>query len=150
PGAADGLVRDAPLIRAAKEGRAVPRRWLPVLLAALLLAPGLWSIPRAGVMAQDATPGPTAEIGVAGPRAIELPDTRIISLSPDGRWLVAAKPATGYQRGQLCVYDVETLAQRACGDLSGLDSGLRVEDVVWSPDSSRLAFAEEAFKVLKD
>jgi Tol biopolymer transport system component len=128
----------------------VHRRWLPALLAALLVAPGLWPISRAGVIAQDATPGPAAEIGVAEQRAIDLPDTRIISLSPDGRWLVAAKPADKYARGQLCVYDVETLAERACGDLSGLDSGLRVEDVVWSPDSARLAFAEEAFRLLRD
>jgi Tol biopolymer transport system component len=83
-------------------------------------------------------------------RAIEVPDSRIISLSPDGKWIAAAKPASGYPRGQLCVYDLETLAERSCGDLSGLEAGLRIEDVTWSPDGSRLAFAEQAFVLLRD
>jgi Tol biopolymer transport system component len=101
-----------------------------------------------GAQADEATP--TAQISVAEQKNIEVRGTRIISLSPDGKSLVAAKPVTGYARGQLCTYDVATLAERACADLSGLDSGLRVEDVVWSPDSTKIAFAEEAFKVFRD
>lgn len=87
---------------------------------------------------------------VAEQRAVAIPAARIISLSPDGNSLVAAKPATGYQHGQLCTYDVATLAERARADLSVLDAGLRIEDVDWSPDSSKIVFAEEAFLVLKD
>ncbi len=94
-------------------------------------------------------PGP-AGLLLTEQRAIEIPDSRIISLSPDGKWIAAAKPASGYQRGQLCVYDVVTLAERSCGDLSGLEAGLRIEDVTWSPDGSRLAFAEQGFVLLRD
>ena len=97
----------------------------------------------------------TAEPSVAGlsvteQRVIEIPDSRIISMSPDGKWIAAAKPAGGYSRGQLCVYDVVTVAERSCGDLSKLEAGLRIEDVTWSPDGSRLAFSEEGFKLLRD
>ena len=93
---------------------------------------------------------PASELRVAQQRAIEVPDTRLISLSPDGRWLAAAKPAGAYGRGQLCVYAVDGLAEQACGDLSVLDAGLRLEDVVWSPDGTRLAFAEDTFKFFRD
>src|SRR6266508_3612872 len=93
---------------------------------------------------------PVAPAAAAETRDVELPDARIISLSPDATSLVAAKPASGYQRGHLCTYDVETLTERACADLSRLDSGLRIEDVVWSPDSSKIAFAEQAFVVLRN
>jgi Tol biopolymer transport system component len=71
-------------------------------------------------------------------------------MSPDGRRLAAAKPAMGYQRRELCVYAVATRAEQACADLAVLEAGLRIEDVVWSPDSSRLAFAEQTFVVLRD
>jgi Tol biopolymer transport system component len=116
-----------------------------ILIASLLLVAG---VRGPGARADVATPA--AQVSVAEQRNVEIPNARIISLSPDGGSLVAAKPATGYARGQLCTYDVETLAERACADLSGLDSGLRVDDVVWSPDSTKIAFAEEAFKLLRD
>jgi WD40 repeat protein len=80
-------------------------------------------------------------------RAIGIPDTRIVSMSPDGRWLVAARPAMGFQGddGELCVYDLETLEQRSCADLSGLDAAIRLDDVAWSPDGEHLALTEMAF-----
>jgi Tol biopolymer transport system component len=115
-------------------------RWGTVFLALLALLPSI------GARADEATP--TAEISVAEQREIEIPDTRIISLSPDGTTVVAGKPSVGVD--QLCTYDVATLAERACADLSVLDSGLRIDDVVWSPDGSRIAFSEDAFVRFND
>jgi Tol biopolymer transport system component len=83
-------------------------------------------------------------------RTLEVPGTRLISMSPDGRSIAGVVPKSGYYHGQLCVYDAVTLAQRSCADLSGLDAGLRLADVTWSPDSRQLAFGEEAFRFFND
>ena len=83
-------------------------------------------------------------------RPIRVEGARLISMSPDGRWIAAARPAIGYQRGQLCVVDIETLLDRACADLSELGAGLRLEDVAWSPDSAHLAFSERTFVTYED
>ena len=83
-------------------------------------------------------------------QAISIPDTRIISMSPDGRLLAAARPAARYLDGELCTYDVTTLAERACADLSGLRAGFDIGSLRWSPDGSRLVFAERVFDVLLD
>lgn len=79
-------------------------------------------------------------------REIEIPDSRILSLSPDGL-LVAA---TSFSQDRLCVYVRETLAEQACADLEPLEAGLMMEDVVWSPDSSKLALAERGFILFRD
>src|SRR6266498_846948 len=92
--------------------------------------------------AQEATPGP-------GGRQIELPDRRILTYSPDGTAL-ATYTRDADQGDQLCVVEVATLQDRVCGDLSGIEAGLREENVVWSPDSSKLAFSEESFQTFID
>ena len=79
-------------------------------------------------------------------RAIELPDSRLIGLSPDG----SAIAATDIGIDELCIYDAETLAERACADLAPLEAGLRFEDVAWSPDSSTLALTEHSFRLFRD
>ena len=79
-------------------------------------------------------------------RNVDLPDGRAVSLSPDGRLLaVVVLPSTS-----LCIYDVETMAELSCADLTVLAAGIRVEDIVWSPDSTRLAFGERSFLILRD
>ncbi len=79
-------------------------------------------------------------------REIKLSDLGSpISMSPNGAYLVVESSSEG-----LCVYDTETMEQISCGDLSGLNSGIRNGEVVWSPDSTRLAFGEIAFRHLKD
>lgn len=88
------------------------------------------------------TAAPGAHAGdppqLAAQRSIEIPDTRLIAISPDGKSLAASDPGLN----KLCIYEVETLAERVCADLAPLEAGLRLEDVVWSPDSTRLVLAE--------
>jgi Tol biopolymer transport system component len=110
-------------------------------LFALVLA----LVMAAPLAAQNATP--TAE--EPGQHVIDLPEARLLALSPDGQWLAAGNPQASRPK-QLCIYEVATRAERVCGDLSGLDAGIRLDDVVWSPDSTRLAFGENAFQVLID
>lgn len=122
------------------------------------MLPGIalvFAITLSSIMLASATPGLDIPAVLELPRvvnqqAIEIPDTRIISMSPDGRWIAGAQPAVGYERGRLCVFEVTTLAQQSCADLSSLRAGLRIEDVIWSPDGSRLAFSEQTFKYLRD
>jgi Tol biopolymer transport system component len=95
---------------------------------------------------------PVSESGVTGMpvggpvRSVELPEGRAISMSPDGHYLATAVPP----QESLCIYEVATMAEVSCADLSVLNTMLRMEDVVWSPDSTRLAFSEQTFQTLKD
>jgi dipeptidyl aminopeptidase/acylaminoacyl peptidase len=104
----------------------------------------------AGAGAQEASHTPASALRVVDQRAIEIPDARIISMSPDGHWLLAARPAGDFAVGELCVFAVDTLAERACGDLSVLGAGIRLEDVTWSSDSTRIAFSERGFVTFED
>ena len=100
----------------------------------------------------SASPSPSTALSPepVSVRTAEIPGARLISMSPDGRSIVGVVPLGNYSHGKLCVYDVATLAQRSCADLSGLDAGLMLREVTWSPDSLHLAFTELAFQVLRD
>jgi hypothetical protein len=104
-----------------------------------------------GVVVSAASSGPPSSSPMpVSLRPISIPDTRIISMSPDGRLLAAARPAAAYLNGHLCTYDVATLAERACADLSGLRAGFDIGSVRWSPDGSKLVFAENVFRSFVD
>jgi hypothetical protein len=83
-------------------------------------------------------------------RTVELPDVRIVSMSPDGSSIVGVRPAIGYAQGELCTFSVATLAERACTGLADLGSIIRLEDLAWSPDGTKLAYTVHAFRTLKD
>jgi hypothetical protein len=80
---------------------------------------------------------------------IHIPDAQILSLSPDGRWLAARTPTLGRPEA-LCVYEVSSLTERACGDLDPRQVSMVDELVVWSPDSTRIAFTERVYEFLDD
>lgn len=107
------------------------KRWV---FAALLLASLLGTIGISPSLAAQTAPTATP------PRTFEVEDGRLIGLSPDGTMYAVAIGSAA-----LCVFDAATLAQIACSPLDALDSGLRFDDIVWSPDSTRLAFAERGF-----
>jgi Tol biopolymer transport system component len=111
-----------------------------VLFAYLLICSRLFPAAPAKAQSPDSPPVATAT------RQIDIEDARMIALSPDGRLLAAAD----FNQDHLCVYDVSTLVEQSCADLSILDAGLRLEDVVWSPDSTRLAFSERTFVYFLD
>jgi dipeptidyl aminopeptidase/acylaminoacyl peptidase len=121
-------------------------RWTtPSLLLASLLV-GTLSMPA--TLAADPSPGPGYRL--TGVRRIELPGVRILSMSPDGASIAGVRPAVGYARGELCTFELVTLAERACTSVADLGSTLRLEDVTWSPDGSHLAFTANAFQTFKD
>jgi dipeptidyl aminopeptidase/acylaminoacyl peptidase len=74
-------------------------------------------------------------------RTLDIGDSQLIALSPDGGSIAVSRPA-GPQPTRLCIHDVATLTERACADVSDLGAGLWVDSVVWSPDGKWLAFAE--------
>jgi dipeptidyl aminopeptidase/acylaminoacyl peptidase len=120
------------------------------ITAASLLVSGV-----AGTAAQSDRASPDVLGSVApgsGPvrlvdqRAIEIPDTHLISLSPDGRWIAATRGLVD----ELCTYAVATLEQRSCADLAPLNAGIRLDDLAWSPDGTQIAFGEEAFMLGAD
>lgn len=121
------------------------------VFVALVLAGAAVAGPSAGASPTLVAPdGSARSLQVTAQRAFTIPDARLISMSPDGSWLVAASPATSYPRGKLCIYAVDTLAQRSCADLSELGAGLRIEDVAWAPDGRHLVFAEQTFMTFND
>ena len=102
----------------------------------------------AAASAQAGSPG--EPVRLVSMRTIQIPDVRILSMSPEGSSIVGVRPMVGSRRdGKLCVFDTVTLAERSCAGLSRLDAGIRMEDVTWSPDGL-LAFGEEAFQVYLD
>lgn len=112
------------------------KRWMivTVLMVSLLGAAG-WGAPA---NAQD--------VPAAGPvQAFEVEDGDPIGLSPDGTMYAAS-----IARTSLCVYATETQEELTCGSVEHLQAGIRIEDVVWSPDSTRLSFAENAFRYGED
>lgn len=80
-------------------------------------------------------------VPVAGAvREFFLDDGKVIGLSPDGTKYAIYIPSTA-----LCVFDAATLEQIACASFEDVDIRPRQEDMVWSPDSTRIAFGEQAF-----
>jgi Tol biopolymer transport system component len=94
--------------------------------------------PVAGVPVSGAPVGGTVQ-------NLDLPKGRAVALSPDGQMVAAVEPNTS-----ICIYDAQTVEQISCADASGLNSGIRTEDIVWSPDSTRLAFSEQVFRYFND
>src|SRR3954463_3338246 len=94
------------------------------------------------VRAQDATPVP-------GQEHFDLTDRRMLTYSPDGTKLAVLKRVSD-EPDQLCIIEMATMDETVCGDLRGLRSGVREEDVVWSPDSTKLAFGEQSFRTFVD
>lgn len=111
-------------------------RWL---LAVCVLTAVIGShLPRAS-SAQDAPPA-------AGPaHPFQIDGGQILGGSPDG-----AKVAVLEQRVSLCIVEIATQQDVSCISLDDAPITPRPEDVVWSPDSTRLAFTELGYALGTD
>lgn len=103
-----------------------------LLVIATLLTPAV-------AQAQDATPTASPLAGVP----VTL-SGRPLALAPDG-----AKVAVLGDAG-LCVIALPSAERIACADLDARGINPRREDIVWSPDSTRIAFGEQAFVTFND
>ena len=112
-------------------------RKLSIATAAVVALIALSVVPSA--RAWQATPAPSATPGAVTQRPVEFPDGELISLSPDGRWLVARRAIDDGR--ELCVLDAASLAQLRCA--SAELSSVEWTAAVWSPDGTRLAFTED-------
>ncbi|CAG0928308.1 hypothetical protein TFLX_00833 [Thermoflexales bacterium] len=102
------------------------------LLAGCGGAPAIPAPPSASKAVTDLT--------VTAQRELEIEGTRLISLSPDGQWLVATRGKA------ICIVAVETLADKHCIDLQTGSPDVRA--LVWSPDSKRLVFTEDLMRFM--
>ncbi|MGD9099571.1 MAG: DPP IV N-terminal domain-containing protein [Anaerolineae bacterium] len=84
-----------------------------------------------------------ADLRVSDQREIEIKSARLISLSPDGRWLLADA------KGVPCVYDTASLTPKFCAKESEIRT-LDDQSVAWSPDGARVAFTENFFRYFFD
>ena len=110
---------------------------LLVLVAVSLALAGSMGSSGAAAEPTDAV----SAISLSEQRTIHIKNSQLVALSPDGDGIALSRPA-GPQPTEICIHDVATLTERVCADVSGLDAGLWVDSVVWSPDSAWLAFAE--------
>jgi Tol biopolymer transport system component len=102
-------------------------RWLSLALAiAIALTCG---IPR-GTSAQPA-------LEASEVISFQIDGGHIAGLSPDGRSFAVLLSDTS-----LCVFDASTIEEKSCAALDAVDSSPSIDDIVWSPDSTRLAVAE--------
>ncbi len=101
-------------------------RWAAVVLAAVLIQLPEWT-------AAQATP-------VAGPMQLFQPSGQPLSLSPDGTRIVVLD-----RFASLCVFALPAQQEVTCASLEEQRIDPRAEDIVWSPDGTRLAFTEMGY-----
>jgi len=64
-----------------------------------------------------------------------------VALSPDGQWIAGID-----EEDRFCVWDVATLAPACIAE----QQSIHPESIAWAPDSSAVAYALDAFRLLKD
>lgn len=119
----------------------VHRRRLAILtLVSLVL---LIALPAAAGAAQ-ATPA-AGQLHITGKRSYTLSKGKFLSFSPDGQW------AAVQVESELCIAAVRHPKNVHCVTFSkqGPD-GVEPSSVRWSPDGSKLAFSEDAFRLFVD
>jgi Tol biopolymer transport system component len=87
-------------------------------------------------------PVSAAALHVREQRPITIDGARILSLSPDGKWLAAEK------QDAMCVYATATLAEQHCATLA--DARIDLPGIAWSPDSTRIALTEDVYGYLEE
>lgn len=112
---------------------------LVTLVGVLLLMSGM--VPMVAAQTPEGTPvSRDNEWQIADVQALEV-DGEIATLSPDGQWLAGVGPGEVF-----CVWDVESLTPTCAGE----DLPIRLDTLVWSPDSTAVAFSLDAIEQLYD
>lgn len=92
--------------------------------------------------AHQATPASSPEaMDVVEQQVVEVPGFRVLSMSPDGRWLLGLDDT----RDRLCGIAIETVTAQGCAELGS--AGFRGPfelSVAWSPDGTRVAMTEDS------
>lgn len=103
-------------------------------LLGALLALGLLLTPALNVVAQDAPV-----------RTLDSDAGTVVAGSPDGTKIAVVSPGIS-----LCVLDSATFEEISCASISEAEISVRMDDLVWSPDSTRIAFSEMGFDLGTD
>ena len=102
------------------------------LIVTLLMACGGAAAP---IPAPPSASKSAADLKVTAQRDLKIDNTRIIALSPDGKWLAALRDKA------VCIIAVDTLADKQCAEVK--TGSLDTRSIVWSPDSKRIVFTED-------
>ncbi len=96
------------------------------------------------VLAPQATkPIDVSSLEVIDRRIIKMEGKELLGLSPDGQWLAV------YDESGLCIYDVNTLAEKVCARKREPITSLS-PTIAWAPDSNYLAMTEDFTRLLVD
>lgn len=101
----------------------------------------------APTVAATAAAVPAELLQVTGESEVELPDVRIVGPSPDGTSLATWSTTDG-----LCVVRLPELDVVACSSFEPENVVRHVDlrSISWAPDSSRIAFHEELFRLAEE
>lgn len=84
------------------------------------------------------------DLAVLDEREITVDRGRILSLSPDGQWLVVL------DLPELCILAADSMDEELCINYEEHMTSLAESTLAWSPDSTRLVFCEDAVRFLHD
>jgi Tol biopolymer transport system component len=116
-----------------------PRGWLVVLG----VASGLLLPPAVAPAAQPATPTTSTGIRVVAQQTVDLLGFRLLSMSPDGAWLLGLDD----DHDRMCGIAIATMTVAGCTDVrTAAFRGPVEHSVAWSPDGSRVAMTEDALR----
>jgi hypothetical protein len=90
-------------------------------------------------------PGLVAKAQSPAVRTIDVEAGTVVGSSPDGTRIAVVSPGIS-----LCVLESATLEHLSCASLAGRQIAARLDDMVWSPDSTRIAFSEPGFDLGTD
>jgi Tol biopolymer transport system component len=98
-------------------------------------------LPAPEILAWQATPtDASGTVRVVEEQTVDLPEYRFLSMSPDGRWLLALDD----ELDRLCSIEIATLKSEKCVDVRAAGFLGPVEhSVTWSPDGSQVAMTED-------